>query len=98
MPKYFITACLLTFGTQSKVMRVVGEIPHDVCKITLFAWNNRYLIKLELGLLEQTYKVNQFDITSEADLYKIVDESFIKDAMNRFRDMEESLQLALERV
>ena len=79
-------------------MRIVGEVPHDVCKITLFAWNNRYLIKLELGLLEQTYKVNQFDITSEAALYKIVDESFIRDAMNRFRDMEESLQSALERV
>ena len=79
-------------------MRIVGEVPHDVCKITLFAWNNRYLIKLELGLLEQTYKVNQFDITSEAALYKIVDESFIRDAMNRFTEMEESLQSALERV
>ncbi len=79
-------------------MRVVGEIPHEVCKITLFAWNNRYLIKLELGLLEQTYKVNQFDITSEADLYKIVDKSFINDALNRFGEMDKTLQLALERV
>jgi len=79
-------------------MRVVGEIPHDVCKITLFSWNNRYLIKLELGLLEQTFKVNQFDITSEADLYKIVDDSFIKEAINRFQDMDNSLQLAQERL
>ncbi|WP_276374357.1 hypothetical protein [Chryseolinea sp. H1M3-3] len=79
-------------------MRVVGEIPHEVCKITLFAWNNRYLIKLEHGLLEQTYKVNQFDITSEADLYKIVDKSFIDDALNRFGEMDKTLQLALERV
>ena len=79
-------------------MRIVGEIPHDVCKITLFSWNNRYLIKLELGLLEQTYKVNQFDIASEADLYKIVDESFVKEAMTRFREMDNSLQLALERL
>jgi hypothetical protein len=79
-------------------MRIVGEIPHDVCKITLFSWNNRYLIKLELGLMEQTYKVNQFDITNEADLYKIVNESFIKDAITRFQDMENSLQVALERL
>ena len=79
-------------------MRVVGEIPHEVCKITLFAWNNRYLIKLEAGLLEQTYKVNQFDIVSEADLYKIVDEAFISNALNRFREMDESLQSALERL
>lgn len=79
-------------------MRIVGEIPHDVCKITLFSWNNRYLIKLELGYLEQTYKVNQFDITSEDDLYRIVDERFIKEALSRFKDMESNLQLALESV
>jgi hypothetical protein len=79
-------------------MRIVGEIPHDVCKITLFSWNNRYLIKLEYGLLEQTYKVNQFDISSEADLYQIVDESFILAALDRFREMDKSLQLALARL
>ena len=79
-------------------MRIVGEIPHAVCKITLFSWNNRYLIKLEQGLLEQTYKVNQFDITGEADLYKIVDDTFINDALNRFREMELSLQAALDSV
>ena len=79
-------------------MRIVGEIPHDVCKITLFSWNNRYLIKVELGLLEQTYKVNEFDVTSEADLYKLVDNTFINDALNRFNEMERSLQQALEKV
>ena len=90
---------LLTFGVlKPKSMRVVGEIPHEVCKITLFAWNNRYLIKLELGLLEQTYKVNQFDIISEADLYKIVDDGFINDALNRFKEMDMTLQSALEKL
>lgn len=79
-------------------MRIVGEIPHDVCKITLFSWNNRYLIKLELGLLEQTYKINQFDIGSEADLFKIVDSTFLTDALNRFEEMDNSLRLALERA
>ncbi|HEX6223162.1 MAG TPA: hypothetical protein VFZ52_02055 [Chryseolinea sp.] len=79
-------------------MRIVGEIPHDVCKITLFAWNNRYLIKLEMGLLEQTYKVNQFDIAAESDLYKIVDESFITKAIKSFEEMDNNLQLAVERL
>jgi hypothetical protein len=79
-------------------MRIVGEIPHDVFKITLFSWNNRYLIKLESGLLEQTYKINQYDLTSEDDLYKIVDQAFLDDALNRFSEMEKSLRLALERV
>jgi hypothetical protein len=79
-------------------MRIVGEIPHDVCKITLFSWNNRYLIKVEAGFLEQTYKVNQFDITSETDLYKMVDKRFIDEAMRRFDDMDASLRLALDRL
>ncbi len=95
---YLIIACLPLVPKITTGMRIVGEIPHDVCKITLFSWNNRYLIKLELGLLEQTFKVNQFDITSEAELYKIVDDSFIKEAINRFQDMDNSLQLAQERL
>ena len=79
-------------------MRVVGEIPHPECKITIFAWNNRYLVKLEAGLLEQTFKINQFDITAEADLYKLVDADFIREAMNRFEEMSRSLHAALART
>ncbi len=79
-------------------MRVVGEIPHSDCKITLFSWNNRYLIKLELGLFEQTFKINQFDVPSETDLFKIVDEPFIQQGMKRFDEMHSSLQGAFQRM
>jgi len=79
-------------------MRVVGEIQHPACKITIFAWNNRYLIKLEQGLLEQTFKVNEYDVTSEAELYRIVDEAFLEEAMQRFADMSESLRQAMQRA
>lgn len=79
-------------------MRVVGEIPHPECKITIFAWNNRYLIKLEQGLLEQTFKVNEYDVTSEAELYRIVDEAFLAEAMQRFAGMGESLRQAMQRA
>jgi hypothetical protein len=72
-------------------MRVVGDIPHPECKITLFHWNNKYLIKLELGPFEQTFKVNDYDVTSEEDLKKIVNEEFIDQAMARFADMSRSL-------
>lgn len=79
-------------------MRVVGEIPHNECKITVFAWNNRYLIKLEQGLLEQTFKVNEYDVAGEAELYKIVDETFIEAAVKRFADMNQSLRASMQRA
>lgn len=77
-------------------MRIVGEIPNPHCKITIFQWNNRYLIKLETGLLEQTFKIDQFEIFDEKDLQKIVNGPFLKQALNRFSDMEKSLREALE--
>ena len=79
-------------------MRVVGEIEHPECKITIFHWNNKYLIKLEMGPFEQTFKLNEFDISSEADLKKIVDEDFISKAMARFEDMSRSLAEATDGI
>jgi hypothetical protein len=75
-------------------MRVVGEIPHPHCKITLFQWNNRYLIKLELGLLEQTYKIPEYDLTSEEEVKALVPPSFIAAAMTQFDAMAAALRAA----
>lgn len=77
-------------------MRILGEITHPACKITLFHWNNRYLIKLENNYLEQTFKVDQFDLASEKDLQVLVNSVFVEEAVVRFRSMEESLAKALQ--
>ena len=67
-------------------MRVVAEIPNPEMKITVFSWNGKYLIKLEKGPLEQTYKLDEMDVT------------FLQQALARFRDMRQDLQQAQERV
>lgn len=79
-------------------MRIIGEIPHPDCRITLFHWNNRYIIKLENGLLEQTFKINQFDLSSENDLRVVVNSEFIQEAMVRFEAMDQSLQKHLQNL
>lgn len=78
-------------------MRVVKEIPHPDFKITLFSWNNRYLIKLEQGLLEQTFKVSEMDVTGEDDVIDLLDEKFLEDASRRFAEMGQSLHDAMSR-
>ena len=78
-------------------MRVVGEIAHPQLKITIFNWNNRYLIKLEDGPFEQTFKVSELDIASEDELKKAVDAEFLQQAIDRFQDMAQSLHKSLER-
>lgn len=79
-------------------MRIIGEIPHPDCRITLFQWNNRYIVKLEKDRFEQTFKIDQFDLSSENDLHTLVNEEFIREAMIRFEAMEHSLQKPLENL
>jgi hypothetical protein len=85
----------LTFNIVA--MRVVGEIPHPECKITIFHWNNRYIIKLEAGPFEQTFKINDYDV-SESDLNKILSQDFISQAIARFSDMSRSMEEARDEI
>jgi hypothetical protein len=78
-------------------MRQLADIPHPDAKITLFSWNGKYLIKLEKGQLEQTYKVSELDVTSEADVYELLDAEFVAAAVLRFTQMRQDLQAAFDR-
>jgi predicted secreted protein len=79
-------------------MRVVGEIAHPELKITIFHWNNRYLIKLEAGLFEQTFKIHEYDVASEEEAKKLVDATFIESAIQRFNEMAQSLHRSMENI
>ena len=79
-------------------MRVIGEIAHPECKITLYHWNNRYIIKLEQGPLEQTFKIQEYDLASEEDIRLILSEDFIQAALNRFEMMGQSVHEAIAKI
>lgn len=79
-------------------MQTIGEVHHPDMKITIFYWNNKYLIKLEQGLLEQTFKVRELDVTSEEDIKGMLDDNFLEAALKRFKDMQQSLFLALGNI
>ena len=54
-------------------MRIAGYIEHPVCKITVFAWSEKYIVKVEIGLFEQAYKFRQADFNSWEDLKPLFD-------------------------
>lgn len=75
-------------------MRVVGSIPHPEIKITIFQWNNRFLLKLEWGLFEQTYKIDEYEFNSDEEVKTILTPDFLEEALSRFQEMAKSLQKA----
>lgn len=80
-------------------MRHVADIAHPQVKITLLAWNGKFLLKLEQGNLEQTYKVAELDLLSGADaeVRELLDEEFVAAAVARFAAMRADLQAAFAR-
>ena len=78
-------------------MRVIKEIVNSGYRTTIFNWNNKYIIKLETPSLEQTYKVDQYDLSSDADALELLDTEFVQQIMTRFSQMSMDLNNAMLR-
>jgi len=80
-------------------MRIVGYIAHPVLKITVMQMNNRYVVKLEVNMLEQTYKFHEDDnLRTLQDIEKVIDETFLNECIKRFAEMNKSRGEAYQRT
>lgn len=80
-------------------MRVIAELPHPDCKITLFQMNQKYIVKFEQGNLEQSYKLAELDLTGGGadEVFQILDEEFIHTVTERFKLMRKDFSTAYKR-
>lgn len=79
-------------------MRVVQEFVKEDIRVSIFSWNNKYLIKFELGPMEQTFKVPEMDVLDESDLSAFYEGEFFKKVVERFEEMGQSFQKQLENL
>lgn len=80
-------------------MRVVAEIPHPEFKISIFAWNKKFILKIEVGPYEQAFRINEEMVGGDIEKVKeMVTEEFLKDFRTRFLAMREDLNNALKKV
>jgi hypothetical protein len=69
-------------------MRTIAELPHPEFKITIMAMNQKFIIKLEQGSLEQIYKIPEMDLTDGVNsVFELLDEPFLKTVGERFLTM-----------
>ncbi|GAA4409785.1 hypothetical protein GCM10023187_33530 [Nibrella viscosa] len=78
-------------------MRHLQDIPHAQFRISLFAWNNKFIVKVEHGLLEQTYKISELDVTGPEDVEALLDPLFLEQVTRRFQDMTTDWRASMER-
>ena len=77
-------------------MRFVKDIPNDYCKTSLYVFNNKYIIKFEAGLLEQVYKVSEFDVSGDEEIIEMLNDMFFARVINRFKEMAEDFNSLLD--
>lgn len=77
-------------------MRYLKDIPNKQLKISLFSWNGKYIVKIEAGPYEQTYKVAEFDVTGPDAIDALLSESFLASVVTRFGQMDADWIRALD--
>ena len=75
-------------------MRVVGNIPHPDLLITVFAMNEKYVVKMEAGPMEQTYKIPMDSVQGLDGVQRFFDDDFMQKVLQRFNEMFLDLQEA----
>lgn len=78
-------------------MRYLQEIPHAHFRIGLYAWNNKFILKIESGPYEQTYKVSEMDVATVEEVLKLIDEPLLAQIGARFGAMDADWQAAQQR-
>ncbi|AIM37313.1 hypothetical protein ACFX5U_10920 [Sphingobacterium sp. SG20118] len=79
-------------------MRILAELPHPECKISIFGMNQKFIIKFEQGTLEQSYKIAETDIVGGVNgVFELLDDAFISEVLINFNTMRKSFLNAFER-
>ena len=79
-------------------MRLVKDIPHEKYKIQLFQYNGKYILKIELGQYEQSFKIDELDIQNTDDIDKMITEEFLQNCLKRFLTMRRDWEKAFDKV
>jgi hypothetical protein len=79
-------------------MRVVKELTREEVRISIFSWNNKYILKFELGPMEQTFKLNEMDVMEERELDSFLAGEFFEKVKDRFDEMAKTFRSQLENL
>ncbi len=75
-------------------MRIIGTIPHPEMRISIFNMNQKYILKLEWGPLEQAYKWEEYDFANLQDFIEKVNSStLLTHSLERFKQMLAELEM-----
>ena len=74
-------------------MRIIAELPHPEFKISILNMNQKFIIKIEQGVMEQSYKIAETDLLDGVNsVFELLDEAFLKTVSARFAEMHKDFK------
>jgi len=77
-------------------VRLIKDIPHDRYKIQVFNYNGKYIVKIELGQFEQTFKIGETDVYGLEDVERMISPELLSNALKRFVEMRSDWETAFK--
>lgn len=68
-------------------MRILATIPHPKVKISIFQWNEKWIIEVEGGQYKQTFRLSQESVPNIEHVKQMITPQLIEGCMDRFGSM-----------
>jgi hypothetical protein len=68
-------------------MRLVKDVSHERYKIQIFNYNEKYIVKIELGQFEQSFKISVTDVSGLGDVENMITDKLLSNSLKRFVEM-----------
>ena len=65
-------------------MRIIATIPHPRLRISIFLYNEKYIIELEAAQYKQTFKISAESVDGLEGVKALLTEELLNNSMSRF--------------
>lgn len=79
-------------------MRIIATIPHPQLKISVFLYNEKYIIELEAGQYKQSFKISADSVEGLDGVKALLTEELLANCVDRFNGMHADFKKSYEQL
>jgi hypothetical protein len=79
-------------------MRIIATIPHPQIKISVFQYNEKYIIELEAGQYKQTFKIGVDSVDGLEGVKRLITPELVGNCLERFSGMHADFKKSFDQT
>lgn len=79
-------------------MRIIATIPHPQLKISIFLYNEKYIIEIEGGQYKQSFKIGADSVAGLEGVKALITSELLDNCMARFSGMHADFKKSFEQI